>query len=237
MRSASSLQRAYYARTAHDYETRHVLAGDEHGVALRYVSAIAREFDLRSVLDVGRAVAYLREALPGAAVVGAEPVLNLLQVACSKPDLGCVGLVSASGDELPFDDATFDIVCQFGVLHHVAHPNAMVKEMMRVARRAVFLSDTNRFGQGPLPVRGLKLVLAQCGLWPAANFVKTRGTGYTITEGDGLSYSYSVFDSLDTLHGWADRVVLVPTSNRLVRGWWSPLLTSSHVLLCAIRDQ
>jgi hypothetical protein len=109
--------------------------------------------------------------------------------------------------------------------------------MMRVARRAVFLSDSNRFGQGAMPSRLLKLVLAKCGLWPMANFLKTGGTGYTLSAGDGLSYSYSVFDSLEQLQQWADRVVLVPTGQPEVYSWYAPLLTSSHVLLCAVRDR
>jgi hypothetical protein len=129
------------------------------------------------------------------------------------------------------------VVCQFGVLHHVKEPNVVVSEMVRVARRAVFLSDSNRFGQGRMHARILKLVLARSGLWPVANFLKTRGTGYTISDGDGLSYSYSVFDSLQVLRSWCDRLVLVPTSQADHSSWFSPLLTSSHVLMCAVLDR
>jgi hypothetical protein len=85
--------------------------------------------------------------------------------------------------------------------------------------------------------RLVKLVLGHCGLWPAANFLKTGGAGYTISSGDGLSYSYSVFDSVDILQAWADRLILVPTSPVEHRGWHHPLLTSSHVLVCALRDR
>jgi ubiquinone/menaquinone biosynthesis C-methylase UbiE len=208
-----------------------------------------REFKLTSLLDVGtgtgRAVTFLRRTHPGAFVIGIEPAVPLLARAQAKLEINGVGLASASGYQLPFGDASLDAVCQFGVLHHVKDPNAVVREMMRVAKRAVFLSDSNRFGQGPLPARLVKLLLAQCGLWPAANFVKTRGTGYTITAGDGLAYSYSVYDSFATLRAWADRLVLVPTSRVASQmaspakhgAWLHPLLTSSHVLLCAFRDR
>jgi SAM-dependent methyltransferase len=219
----------------------HVSDNDEHSVALRYVSAVIREFSLESVLDVGtgtgRAVARLKSAHPYLHIVGVEPSLPLLARALTKAETLGVGLASASGYELPFADASFDVVCQFGVLHHVKEPNVVVREMIRVAKRAVFLSDSNRFGQGRMRARLLKVVLAGSGLWGAANFLKTRGTGYTISDGDGLSYSYSVFDSLEILRSWSDRIILVPTSQDEGSGWFSPLVTSSHVLVCAVRDR
>ncbi|MDQ6670032.1 MAG: class I SAM-dependent methyltransferase [Chloroflexota bacterium] len=239
MRDQARLQRDHYTATARDYDALHVSEGDEHSVALRYASAIMREFELHSLLDVGtgtgRAVGYFRRMHAGALVVGVEPVLALLARARVKPDIAGAHLASASGYCLPFRSASFDAVCQFGILHHVKDPNGVVAEMMRVARRAVFLSDSNRFGQGPLPSRLIKLLLFQCRLWPLANFLKTRGSGYTVSDGDGVSYSYSVFDSLNVLQRWADRVVLVPTGRPDYHNWCSPLLTSSHVLLCAVR--
>jgi ubiquinone/menaquinone biosynthesis C-methylase UbiE len=241
MLSPARLQREYYATTALEYDSMHVSEGDEHSIALRYASALMREYELTSLLDVGtgtgRAVAYFRRRHADAFIVGVEPVLALLSRAEAKRDVDGAFLASASGYALPFRSESFDAVCQFGILHHVQDPNRVVAEMMRVATRAVFLSDSNRFGQGSMGVRMSKLLLAQCGLWPVANFLKTRGKGYTISAGDGLSYSYSVFDSLDAVHQWADRVVLVPTGRVDHRNWYSPLLTSSHVLVCALRDR
>jgi ubiquinone/menaquinone biosynthesis C-methylase UbiE len=239
--SQAQLQHDYYAATAQNYDAMHISEGDEHSIASRYASALMREFELQSLLDVGtgtgRAVAYFRRMHAGAFIVGVEPVLALLARARSKPDVDGAYLAAASGYRLPFASASFDAVCQFGILHHVKDPNGVVGEMMRVARRAVFLSDSNRFGQGAMSSRLIKLLLFRCGLWPMANFLKTRGRGYTVSAGDGLSYSYSVFDSLDVLHQWADRVVLVPTGEAGYRNWYSPLLTSSHVLVCAVRDR
>jgi hypothetical protein len=54
--------------------------------------------------------------------------------------------------------------------------------MLRVAKRAVFLSDSNRFGQGSLPARLLKLALYKIGLWGAFNYLSTFGKGYQVTE-------------------------------------------------------
>src|SRR5690606_33853332 len=111
-------------------------------------------------------------------------------------------------------------------------------------RRGVFLSDGNRFGQGRLVARAAKLGLWAAGLWPLANYVKTRGKGYQITEGDGLSYSYSVYDDLTQLEAWADRCSVVPfgatlPSGRLARRIYSalgPLIAAPQALVCALRE-
>jgi hypothetical protein len=66
--------------------------------------------------------------------------------------------------------------------------------MLRVGRRAIFISDANNFGQGGRASRLIKQSINAVGLWPFANVVKTKGKGYTISEGDGLAYSYSVFN-------------------------------------------
>jgi ubiquinone/menaquinone biosynthesis C-methylase UbiE len=234
-------QAEYYRATAAHYDGMHLAESDEHSLALRYVAAYIREFEMHSVLDVGtgtgRAIGALARADPSLALAGVEPVLAMLERARTKRDLRTIRLVSASGYDLPFEDATFDAVCAFGVLHHVDEPARVVREMLRVARCAVFVSDSNRFGQGRPAARLAKLTLHSLRLWPAANYLKTGGTGYTVSEGDGISYSYSVYDSLRALQDWADRVTLIPTGTMDTSGWWTPLLTSSHVLACAVRDQ
>jgi hypothetical protein len=116
----------------------------------------------------------------------------------------------------------------------VARPELVVREMTRVARRAVYLSDDNRFGVGPYPLRVVKLLLARAGLWRLADRLRTRGRGYRITSHDGLAYSYSVYDTLGELGRWADEVLVLPTRQDR-HGWTQPLLTASHVLACATR--
>jgi hypothetical protein len=122
------------------------------------------------------------------------------------------------------------------VLHHVENPAAVVAEMTRVARTAVFLSDHNRFGQGRALARVTKLALYKAHFWRAARFVRTRGRNYHVSEGDGLAYSYSVFDSFDQLARWASSVILIPTSITGGASWFHPLLTASEVLVCATRS-
>lgn len=108
--------------------------------------------------------------------------------------------------------------------------------MIRVSRRCVVLSDSNRFGQGSFLARVVKLLSYKLGVWPLIDPAKTRGKGYSVSEGDGLAYSYSVFVSYETLAGWATRIFLLPTEDLTNRTWANPLLASGHLLVCAIRD-
>lgn len=240
---AQSLQRAYYAQTAAAYDGAHVHEGDGHNQALGHVLQVIAELGATSALDVGagtgRTVKRLMDEGGLARVVGVEPVAELVAQGRAK-GLAEEVLRVADGRSLPFPDASFDVVIETGVLHHVKEPRAVVREMMRVAKRAVFLSDSNRFGQGRLAVRLAKLGLYHARLWPLANPVKTRGKGYLYSEGDGVSYSYSVFDDLPALEAWADRVYTVPVGPRsatpaALSAWTGSLLSSSHVLVCALR--
>lgn len=195
------LQRTYYAETASAYDAQH---GDEpeHGFALALMIGMLDYVGATSVLDVGagtgRAMRAVRLARPDLRVRGLEPVAALRTTAIAHgipaDDIG-----EGDAQRLPYADGAFDLVCAFGVLHHVPEPSRAVAEMLRVAKRGVFLSDSNNFGQGRPWVRVLKQALDAAHLWPVANLIKTRGRGYSITEGDGLSYSYSVFNDLEQL--------------------------------------
>jgi len=108
--------------------------------------------------------------------------------------------------------------------------------MLRVARRIVVIADCNRFGQGSLPARLFKLSLYKLGLWNVFNSVRTLGKRYQISEGDGLFYSYSVYDSYDLVAAWADRILVLPNGSTRSRSWFHPLLTADGVILIAIRE-
>jgi hypothetical protein len=143
-------------------------------------------------------------------------------------------LLQASGDALPFTDASFD---EFATLHHVADPSMVVNEMLRVARKAVVVADSNCFGEGAFPIKLPQLFLYKTRLWKLYDFVRTRGERYQISEGDGLFYSYSVYDSYDLLAAWSDRVLILPAGNCDARSsWFHPLLTAPGVILIGIRD-
>jgi ubiquinone/menaquinone biosynthesis C-methylase UbiE len=196
---------------------------------------------VRSVLDVGTATGLgmrqLKQAVPDLFVCGVEPVSALIDQGVQQGAASAISFVRASGEALPFPDGSFDAVCEFAVLHHAENPDAVVKEMLRVARKAVFICDSNRFGQGPRIARLTKLALCKTRLWSVYTYMRTRGKGYMLTEGDGLAYSYSIFDSYHLISQWADRVVMIPTGVRDKNpSWFHPLLTSSGVLVCALKE-
>lgn len=196
-KDGTEIQRRYYASTAKEYDERHVDDTDEHAMALFILAAMIDHFECRSVLDVGsgtgRAVDFLIRNRPDLHVIGIEPVEELRSIGHGK-GISSDQLIAGDATRLEYGDAAFDVVCEFGMLHHTPAPSRVVDEMLRVARRAIFLSDSNNFGQGSFLKRSAKQLLHLMGLWKAFDFLKTGGKGFRISEGDGVSYSYSVFN-------------------------------------------
>ncbi len=238
--SAETLGARYYEESAAAYDSLHNANEDhEHNLALQYIEMISNAQGLRTFLDVGagtgRGVSFLLNR--GKEVRGIEPVPAMIQ-AGERNGIPRGLIMEGDGYALPFADNAFDAVFECGVLHHVAEPRRMVAEMLRVAKKAVFLSDSNRFGQGRAPARLLKLALYKTGLWPAARFLQTGGKMHTVSQGDGVQYSYSVFDSYHQLAAATQQIWLLPTASEQMHrtSWFHPLLTSTHVLLCAFKE-
>jgi len=103
--------------------------------------------------------------------------------------------------------------------------------MLRVARKAIYISYSNNFGQGSRLSRVIKQAFNAANLWPLANFIKTKGKGYSVSEGDGLAYSYSVFNDYKQIKKACASVHML---NPLDAG---PNLyrTSSHLILLGIK--
>jgi len=219
-----SIQRAYYAASADGYEAAH-LGEDEHNLALRFMASAMDYYGLQSTLDIGsgtgRALQFLKSTWPDIKVVGIEPSSALREIGY-RNGLSREELIDGDAQAVQFPDASFDLVCEFGALHHIPNPAKAVSEMIRVAKRGIFISDGNNFGQGSALVRMMKQTIDAFGLWKVADWFKTRGKGYIITEGDGLSYSYSVFNDWKQINFACDRVYLLGTqstrSQNLYRG-------------------
>lgn len=238
--NAITAQRRYYTETAALYERMHAHEGDDDEWNIQVVCALLRVIGANSILDVGsgtgRGVQRLQSFVPDAVVCGLEPVAALIDQGLAKRHGPRSHFVQASGDALPFADKSFDAVCSFAILHHVPEPSVVVGEMLRVARKAVLILDSNRFGQGRWPVRAAKLLLYKCGLWPLVNFAKTGGKGYLSTDGDGIAYSYSPYDSFDQIAKWADRLIVFPSDPGKPDSWLHPLLTARGVVVCAVKE-
>ncbi len=233
------IQRHYYTDTAAQYDEMHLREAGDNPQTFKLLCTMLRMADAKTVLEVGagtgRGMRRLSEAMPELSVRGIEPVTALVEQAAKKNGVPANTILRAVGEQLPFRDGTFDVVYSLAILHHVRHPNAIVREMLRVARRAVIIIDGNRFGQGSWPARLLKLGLYKLGLWKLSNYLKTGGKGYLLTEGDGLAYSYSVYDSFELLARWSEQLIIIPSDPCEATSWFHPLLTAAGVVVCAVK--
>ncbi|MEQ9190427.1 MAG: class I SAM-dependent methyltransferase [Alphaproteobacteria bacterium] len=198
-----ALQQSYYARTAGQYDDWHASDEGEHDLALAMLIGWARHAGVRSILDVGsgtgRALRRIKAELPGIRVLGIEPSEDLRRIGHAQHDLTETELVAGDALALAQADGAFDLVCAFGALHHIRDASRAIDEMLRVADRAIFLSDNNNYGMGSPRARLAKRWLWRLGLWPAVVWLKTRGKGWHYSEGDGIYYSYSLFSDIDCI--------------------------------------
>ena len=235
---AEARQRTYYAETADQYDAAHVQHGDEHDVALRHVAFYLRWIDAQSVLDTGcgtgRGMRFLREELPSLDVRGNDPSEELLAIAARDHGIPGDTLDCCPSEDLPYEDASFDAVVAVGVLHHVAKPERVVAEMLRVAASAVFISDCNIYGQGSRGARSVKRLLAHAHLLQPLNWVRRGGHDWYSSPGDGIAYSYSVYDSIPQLRGSCPSIIVGPTVASGMTGG-NPRSDSSHCLVSAFK--
>lgn len=228
-----AIQRAHYNEKAAIYDQWRS-ERDEHDFSLAFLSAMIGFFEIGSVLDVGsgtgRALFALKNAHPGIKIVGVDPSAALRGIGYEK-GLSRSELIDGDAQNLGFAPGEFDLVCEFGALHHIPAPSKAVGEMLRVAKKAIFISDANNFGQGGGLGRTAKQLLHVLGLWPVANFLKTKGRGYSISEGDGLFYSYSVFNDYEQISRQCSTVHVLNTKGTGV----NPYRSASCVALLGIK--
>ena len=92
----------------------------------------------KRVLDIGCGNGYVlsRYARRGAAVAGIDLTETALDL--SRRRFALEGLAGefrrTDGDAIPYPDASFDIVCSMGVLHHIEDPRPMLREAARVLK-------------------------------------------------------------------------------------------------------
>jgi ubiquinone/menaquinone biosynthesis C-methylase UbiE len=191
----------YYQDTANDYDSSH-LGEVEHEVALAVLTGLLLHYRFESLLDVGagtgRVLRLAGPRLPNVRIRGIEPSASLREVGYQQ-GINPEDLQDGNALGLPYPDNSWDVVCAFGILHHIADPEAAIREMCRVAKHAVFFSDLNNFGCGSILQRCFSQTLRSLHLWKMFQFIKNGGKYEKFSEGDGLHYSYSLFDSLPTI--------------------------------------
>jgi len=194
-------QKDYYERTASNYDAMHLMES-EHEFALAQLSGLMNYYSFESLLDVGagtgRVIRHAKDHLPGIRIQGVEPVRGLREIAIEK-GLDPNEIRDGNALKLDYDTDSWDIVCAFGILHHISEPEKAIREICRVARYGVFFSDLNNFGCGSSFQRLFSRTLRRFGLWRPFQYLKNGGKYEKYSEGDGIHYSYSLFDSLETI--------------------------------------
>ena len=235
-KTAIEIQAEYYKQTATQYDTSHIDSTNdiEHDFALSILSSMIQFYSVKSILDVGagtgRTIKYIMEKHPDVRIIGIEPILELREQGYSKGISKSI-LIEGDGNNIMFKEQEFDLVCEFAVLHHVAKPKLMVDEMLRVSSKCIFISDSNNFGQGSNFERFLKQSIDFLGLWRLYDIIRTKGKGYHISDGDGLYYSYSVFNNYSQIKRHCKKIHLINTGNGEVNLYKS----APHVVLAGIK--
>ncbi len=208
-------QRSYYRESSGDYNAAHA-GSNAHYIAGMFLLNIIKTYfkNKSSILDIGAGTGrfqHLCQTLKmSTEVIGIEPVEALRQVGYTN-GIPKERLIHGDATDLGFPDNSFDFVTEFGVLHHIRDSRKVTKEMVRVANKGVFISDSNRYGQGSKKTRIVKAILKHLHLYWLGVFIRTRGKGYIISEGDGLSYSFSLFDIMDVVTAKFPYIYLVAT--------------------------
>lgn len=206
---------AYYDQTADQYDA--IQGGTnspEHIRALERAWPIVSQCQIQSVLDVGcgtaRTLSWFSQLLPGASLSGVDPSQGLLAIAQKR--LPNANFQLAPGEKLPQADESVDLVVATGIMHHVDDPVAVIREMFRVSRVAVLVSDHNNFAFGSKAARYIRRWLAASQLLSVATFVKQgfRRQGYT--REDGWWYPYSLLDNFGEFARASAEQYLIPTS-------------------------
>lgn len=229
---------AHYDRTADSYDAVHGGERDaEHILALERAWPLLEALSIGSVVDVGcgsgRSLSWLGARRPSLRLLGVDPSRGLLQRARTR--LPRAALALGDGERLPLADGAADLVMASGILHHVRTPKAVIREMFRVTRRAVLISDHNNFAFGSSLARRLRLGLYTLKLLPAATFVKQgfRSQGYT--DDDGWWYPYSVLDNYGVIAALAGALYLIPTRPPNSDRFDNLLLAQSHIAVVATK--
>lgn len=197
-----ALLKDYYRQTANNYDRMQVHEEDEHQNALKTILGYALDHKCQSILDVGtgtgRALLYLQEYLPNLDYRGIELVPELREVAMTK-GLDPEKIDLGDGRKLPYPDNSFEIVTAFGILHHSNQPQAVVQEMLRVASRAIYISDHNIYGWGGNVTKTVKQIIRLLFGFNGTRLILTKFRGYHVTDYDGIFYPFSVFDILPAI--------------------------------------
>lgn len=150
-KSQARMASTYGARYQHGWSFRDHWFGD---ITRRYIlpnyyrwtDAFLRDLQPGTVVELGAGdgemTDLIRERAPRwcARITPTELVASGVERLRAK---GYAEAQQADACRTPFPDDAFDVAITYDVMHHVADPAAMAREMVRIARRRVFLIEAN----------------------------------------------------------------------------------------------
>lgn len=201
---------------------------------LRYLPKVV-DFDGyagKKLLEVGCGIGtdLVRFAKGGAEVTGVDLSTTALELAEQNARQADVSmqLELANGEDLPFDDAAFDVVYGHGVLQYTAEPHKMVAEYRRVLRSdgiAIFMVY-NRISwlNGLSKLMHVELEHEDAPVLEKYSIAEFRAL---LAEFNDVRIAPERFPVKSRLHkgwkGFAFNNVFVGTFNTLPRSWVRPL--------------
>jgi ubiquinone/menaquinone biosynthesis C-methylase UbiE len=199
----------YYNETASDYDAMHGDSEPDHTKAFELGWPLVGS-DVESVLDVGcgtgRGLAWIAKNNPQIRLSGADPSDSMLSIASKK--VSGADLRRGSGENIPFDDKSIDLVTATGIMHHVDDHAKVIAEMFRVARNAVLISDHNNYALGGDMMRRLRMGLKLCGLLRATTYICQGFSRRGYSEEHGWWYPYSLFDNYEEIARRAGQIFI-----------------------------
>jgi 2-polyprenyl-3-methyl-5-hydroxy-6-metoxy-1,4-benzoquinol methylase len=134
----TAIDTSNYLKHTHANPIQRRLIDRFHRVIVGKIAELAPATFLDAGCGEGFVADILLRQLPGLKITGFD--FNPAAVAVATQKVSNATFQTASIFDIPFEDSSFDVVGCFEVLEHQQDPAAALRELARVARRAVVLS-------------------------------------------------------------------------------------------------
>ena len=153
MKDYEALSKRHFDQQAAEYDDRDTVYYSREGkISCRDIEALLRSENYDSLLDVGCGTGFLINMLAEqhkADYVGLDLSTEMIRMA-EKKQIPGARFINGTADNLPFPDASFDIVTCSQSFHHYPYPEKAMQEAFRVLKPGgiYILSDTGVGGLG-----------------------------------------------------------------------------------------
>ncbi|NBM16076.1 class I SAM-dependent methyltransferase [Streptomyces sp. GC420] len=145
---------AFFGSRAADWDRRFPDDGPVYAAAVAELGLRAGDTVLDAGCGTGRALPALREAVgPGGTVLGIDLTPEMLQAAVGAGRDRYGRLIEGDVTALPLRDASVDLVFGAGLISHLPHPEADLRELARVVRPGGRLALFHPVGRAALAAR------------------------------------------------------------------------------------